>query len=113
MGATYYSISGQYKQALESWDTTFGSVKKLSTADSLKFTKLIPVNAQDYILEKADHEKVIIINEAPHNASHLTDIIEIITSKDNRFLILDKGNYDIVMKDKEYKIINRFEKTIR
>lgn len=72
MGATYYSISGQYKPALESWDTTFGRVKKLNTADSLKFTKLIPVNAQDYILEKAGHEKVIIINEAHHNASHRT-----------------------------------------
>jgi len=41
------------------------------------------------------------------------DIIEINTSKDNRFLILDKGNYDIVIKDKEYKVINRFEKRIK
>ncbi|KAA2224491.1 hypothetical protein [Chryseobacterium sediminis] len=72
MEATYYSISGQYKSALESWDQTFGRVKKLSSADSLKFTKLIPVNAKDYILEKAANEKIIIINEAHHNASHRT-----------------------------------------
>ncbi|QIY92491.1 hypothetical protein [Chryseobacterium gallinarum] len=70
MGATYYSISGQYKKALESWDTTFGRVKKLSAADSLKLTKLIPVNAKDYIMDRASHEKIIIINEAHHNASH-------------------------------------------
>ena len=51
MGATYYSISGQYKPALESWDQTFGRVKELNAADSLKFTKLIPVNAKEYILK--------------------------------------------------------------
>lgn len=70
MAATYYSIGGQYQPALESWDVTFGWVKKLSTADSLRFTKLIPVNAKDYILEKAGNEKVVILNEAHHNASH-------------------------------------------
>jgi len=72
MGATYYSISGKYKPALESWDMTFGRAKKLSASDSLKFTKLTPVKAKDYILDKASHEKIIIINEAHHNASHRT-----------------------------------------
>ncbi|WP_426479816.1 hypothetical protein ACP3T3_10515 [Chryseobacterium sp. CBSDS_008] len=72
MEATYYSISGQYQPALESWDVTFGRVKKLSTADSLKFTKLIPVKAKDYILKKAANEQIMIINEAHHNASHRT-----------------------------------------
>lgn len=72
MGATFYSISGQYNPALKSWDMTFGRVKKLSTADSLRFTKLIPVNAKDYILKRSVSEQIIIINEAHHNASHRT-----------------------------------------
>lgn len=72
MGATYYSISGKYKPALESWDMVFGRAQRLSTADSLKLTKLIPVNAKDYILNRASQEKIIIINEAHHNASHRT-----------------------------------------
>ncbi|MDR6369380.1 hypothetical protein J2795_000383 [Chryseobacterium bernardetii] len=72
MAATYYSISGQYKPALESWDITFGRVKKLSTADSLRFSKLIPVNAKEYILDKAGNEQIVILNEAHHNASHRT-----------------------------------------
>jgi hypothetical protein len=72
MSATYYSISGQYRPALESWDITFGRVKKLSAADSLRFTKLIPVNAKNYILDRASKEEMIIINEAHHNASHRT-----------------------------------------
>lgn len=70
MAATYYSISGQYKPALESWDETFGRVKKLSTADSLRFTKFLPINAKEYILDRAANEQIIIINEAHHNASH-------------------------------------------
>ncbi|MDR3026184.1 hypothetical protein [Chryseobacterium sp.] len=80
MGATYYSISGQYKPALESWDQSFGRVKKLNAADSLKFTKLIPVNAKEYILKKAADEKIIIINEAHHNASHRTFVTSLLQS---------------------------------
>lgn len=70
MGATYYSISGNYKQGLVNWDKMFGRPKKISSADSLKLTKMTPVNAKDYILSRAANEKLIIINEAHHNASH-------------------------------------------
>lgn len=92
MGATYYSISGQYKPALESWDTTFGRVKKLDNADSLKFTKLIPINAKEYILEKASNEQVIIINEAHHNASHrafASSLLQGLYDKGYRYLGLE------------------------
>lgn len=92
MGATYYSISGQYKPALESWDTTFGRVKKLDPADSLKFTKLIPINAKEYILEKASNEQVIIINEAHHNASHrafASSLLQGLYDKGYRYLGLE------------------------
>lgn len=85
MAATYYSISGQYKPALESWDTTFGRVKKLSKADSLKFTELITVNAKDYLLKKAESEQIIIINEAHHNASHRTFVSSLLQG------LYDKG----------------------
>lgn len=85
MAATYYSISGQYKPALESWDTTFGRVKKLSKADSLRFTELIPVNAKDYLLKKAESEQIIIINEAHHNASHRTFVSSLLQG------LYDKG----------------------
>ncbi|QBJ86513.1 hypothetical protein DDI74_09680 [Chryseobacterium gleum] len=85
MAATYYSISGQYKPALESWDKTFGRVKKLSKADSLKFTELITVNAKDYLLKKAESEQIIIINEAHHNASHRTFVSSLLQG------LYDKG----------------------
>ncbi|MDR4952260.1 hypothetical protein REB14_08765 [Chryseobacterium sp. ES2] len=92
MAATYYSISGQYKLALESWDETFGRVKKLSTADSLKFIKLQPVNAKDYILERAVNEKIIIMNEAHHNASHrnfASSLLQGLYDKGYRYLGLE------------------------
>ncbi|WNI38834.1 hypothetical protein [Chryseobacterium sp. SG20098] len=92
MAATYYSISGQYKPALESWDETFGRVKKLSTADSLRFTKLIPVNAKDYILDRAASEQIIIINEAHHNASHrafASSLLQGLYDKGYRYLGLE------------------------
>ena len=37
------------------------------------------------------------------------DIIEVFENEKNPSLILDKGNYDIIMKDLNYSIINRFE----
>ena len=41
------------------------------------------------------------------------DIIEIKDPEDSRFLILDKGIYDIIIKDRKYKAIRRFEKTVK
>ncbi len=92
MAATYYSISGQYQSALESWDETFGRVKKLSVADSLRFTKLLPVNAKDYILDRAASEQIIIINEAHHNASHrafASSLLQGLYDKGYRYLGLE------------------------
>jgi hypothetical protein len=38
-----------------------------------------------------------------------TDIIEVFESENAPFLILEKGDYDIIMKDRNYSIINRYE----
>ena len=38
-----------------------------------------------------------------------SDIIEILDSENIPSLILDKGNYEIIMKDRNYNIINRYE----
>lgn len=42
-----------------------------------------------------------------------TDIIELKNQKDSRFLILDKGNYEIIVKDKNYKVTSEFETSIK
>ncbi len=72
MGATNFSISGHYKNALETWNKN--GVRKTSTTeeDSLKFSTYKSLNARDIIIEKSKTEQIIIINEAHHNASHRT-----------------------------------------
>jgi len=43
------------------------------------------------------------------NSGVPVDIIEVFESENVPSLILDKGNYDIIMKDRNYNIINRYE----
>lgn len=43
------------------------------------------------------------------NSGVPVDIIEVFESENIPSLILDKGNYDIIMKDRKYNIINRYE----
>lgn len=109
MEATYYSISGQYKPALESWDRTFGRVKKITAADSLKFTKLIPVNAKDYIVKKAANEQVVIINEAHHNASHrnfASSLLQGLYDKGYRYLGVETLEKDDSLKIRKFATLN-------
>lgn len=109
MEATYYSISGQYKPALESWDRTFGRVKKITAADSLKFTKLIPVNAKDYIVKKAANEQVVIINEAHHNASHrnfTSSLLQGLYDKGYRYLGVETLGKDDSLKIRKFATLN-------
>jgi hypothetical protein len=70
LGASDYSISEYYLKALETWDKNGGGVRQLSKEDSLYFSSFKPVDAKDYIVNRSKTEKVIIINEAHHNARH-------------------------------------------
>lgn len=70
LGATDYSISEYYQKALETWDKNGGGVRQLSKEDSLYFSSFKAQNAKDYIVNRSKTEKVIIINEAHHNARH-------------------------------------------
>jgi hypothetical protein len=40
------------------------------------------------------------------------DMIELQSDKDSGYLILDKGGYDIIVKDKSYNVTNRFDSSI-
>lgn len=70
-GATYYSISGNYKKALQTWDKAIGTkVKTITAKDSVYFKEFKPKDAKEYILNRSKNEKVIIINEAHNNSRH-------------------------------------------
>lgn len=70
MGATYFSISNNYKNALESWDISFGREKIITEKDRIIFSNYKSVNAKKFIINRSKKEQMIIINEAHHNSSH-------------------------------------------
>lgn len=70
-GATYYSISGNYKKALQTWDSKVGSsIPSITANDSAYFKGFKPKDAKEYILNRSKSEKIIIINEAHNNSRH-------------------------------------------
>jgi hypothetical protein len=70
VGATEYSISGNYKKALQTWDKIGAEVHSITTQDSSYFKSFKSQNAKEYILNRSKNEKLIIINEAHNNSRH-------------------------------------------
>jgi len=65
-----YSRIGEHQAALAAWDQDFGGRQTLAPADSQAFAASRPTDAVKYILEQAHTARVVIINEAHHNARH-------------------------------------------
>lgn len=70
VGATEYSISGNYKKALQTWDKMGATVPFITAQDSSYFKEFKPQDAKEYILNRSKNEKLIIINEAHNNSRH-------------------------------------------
>ncbi|UQD56926.1 hypothetical protein [Flavobacterium sp. K5-23] len=70
VGATEFSINGNYKKALQTWDRQGAKKKSVSIKDSLYFNEFQPKDAKDYIINRSKKERVIIINEAHNNSRH-------------------------------------------
>jgi hypothetical protein len=70
VGATEYSISGNYKKALQTWDKMGAEVPSIATQDSSYFKAFKHQDAKEYILNRSKNEKLIIINEAHNNSRH-------------------------------------------
>lgn len=68
--ATQFSLSGYQQLALETWDMAGVRQPQISGADSMRFAELRVYDARKYILDKAKDERILIINEAHHNARH-------------------------------------------
>ena len=96
VAATNYSISGYYKQGLETWDKQSASdtleKKTISTEDSLDFKSFKPVNAKKYIIDRSKNERIILINEAHNNSRHrvfTTSLLQDLYNNGYRFLGLE------------------------
>ncbi len=69
--AWQYAAIGRYQAALEAWDVSRRVGRApLTRPDTLAFAAYQPTAARAYILERARHERIIIINEAHHVPRH-------------------------------------------
>jgi hypothetical protein len=69
--AWQYSRIGRYQAALEANNKgPLPTPRPLPRADSLAFAAYRPTDAKDYILKRAQRERIIIINEAHHVPRH-------------------------------------------
>lgn len=65
------SFIGLYKEALQEWDKSKLYKKTISKEDSIEFiNKYKPVDAKNFIIEKAKKNRVLIFNEAHYNPRH-------------------------------------------
>lgn len=72
-GAVHYTFSGNYQQALLTWDQGMPTRTYTPTAaDSAILKSSTLKNARDYIVDRAKTEQIVIINEAHHNPKHRT-----------------------------------------
>lgn len=72
VSAVDYATKGDHKNALVHWDLAMGSRELNYTQSKIDSIKNLyrKVPAHDYILERAENEQMIIINEAHHNSFH-------------------------------------------
>jgi len=109
MSATYFSISGYYKKALEIWDKNgFRKPAPLTTSDSLLFAKSKPLNARDYILNRSKNESLIVINEAHTNARHRTftrSLLKGLYDNGYRYLGLE-ALHDTLINERKFPVLN-------
>ncbi|MBJ6144269.1 hypothetical protein [Hymenobacter sp. BT559] len=69
--AWQYSRIGRYQAALVAHEKgVVPTPRPLPHADSLAFAAYRPTNAKAYILKRAQHERILIINEAHHVPRH-------------------------------------------
>ncbi|MFY8111233.1 MAG: hypothetical protein ACOVKP_04415, partial [Flavobacterium sp.] len=92
IAATEYSISGNYKKALQTWDKTMSKIPSITAQDSAYFKNFKPQDAKKYILNRSKSEKLIILNEAHNNSRHrvfTTSLLKGLYKNGYRFLGLE------------------------
>ncbi|GAB3642502.1 hypothetical protein [Spirosoma arcticum] len=70
MASYAFSYIGDYQQALVYLDQEDAKKERLATSDSLNFLTFKPIDAKEYIIQRAKNEQIIILNEAHHIPIH-------------------------------------------
>ena len=87
-----YSFVGEYQKALWAYDHDTGGYPPLSDEQQAHFLSFRPIDATEFILQRAEQEQIIMINEAHHQPVHrvfTTSLLEGLYQRGFRFLGLE------------------------
>ncbi len=105
-----FSFIGDYRNALVYDGKMRQPYGMITRADSAYFKKFRPVNASEYIIERAGREQIIIINEAHHFPFHRTFIASLLKglyAKGFRYYGAETLDYtDSVINQRKYPILS-------
>jgi hypothetical protein len=65
-----YSYIGNYKKSLEIFGNIFEKTQLVTQEDALYFSNFKPTDAKNYIIDQAQSNRIIILNEAHHQPRH-------------------------------------------
>lgn len=98
------SFIGCYKEVLSVWNRYQSGRRDVSAEDSSAFRDHLPASAQDFILQKAKTEQVLMISEAHHSSLHrvfTADLLEGLYDAGYRYLACE-GIRDSLFNEKGY-----------
>lgn len=105
-----YSFIGEYQKALWAFDQVFRNYATLSDEERAYFLSFRAVSAYDFILRRAEREKIIMINEAHHQPIHrtfTTSLLKGLYDKGYRFLGLEALSHsDTLLNERGYPILS-------
>ena len=105
-----YSFVGEYEKALWAFDQDGGGYPSLSDEERAHFLSFHPINARDFILQRAKDEKIIMINEAHHQPLHrvfTTSLLQDLYNQGYRFLGLETlAHEDTLLNERKYPLLS-------
>jgi len=107
IAATEYSISGNYKKALQTWDKSMTSIPYTTSQDSSYFKQFKPNDAKEYIINRSKKEKLIILNEAHNNSRHrvfTTSLLKGLYKNGYRFLGMEMLD-DTIINQRKFPVL--------
>jgi len=104
------SYIGEYKKVLEKWDKDDREPHALTQNQVKDFLKYKPVDAKDFIIQKAKTEQIIILNEAhqqPYHRVFTTSLLADLYKQGFRYFGAETiSEWDSVLNKRKYPTLN-------
>jgi hypothetical protein len=103
-----YSYIGHYPKSLELFSNIFGKTQAITKNDSLYFSNFKPSDAKNYIVDQAQSNQILIINEAHHQPLHrifATNLLKDLYISGYRYLAMEAlSEKDFSLNSRKYPI---------